>query len=267
MRTHLNRSAGRAGFTLLEMVIGVTILAIIARMLIGATAATSRLTTTGNIHALAQQRGEKAMKRILADLRISGEQVVDGRTFPYVFDDGVAAAPFAAYSYAPAPQTALPTEADFGVMRSIVLCRPTDLDGDGRPEIDANADGVPELDGDGDGIPTDSAADTAGLWDPNAADIDPSTRLVWDHVTVAYVVTTGPTGENELVRLEDNGNVASEVVARGVERIQFDTPQSAIANGEILPLGSVRVRIFFRISDSEGHVYRSSNEALVRLRN
>ncbi len=252
---------------MLEMVIGVTILAIIARMLIGATNASSDMTSAGNIQARAMRMSEKAMTRIAGDLRLSGEQIVNGEAFPYVFDDGAAAAPFAAYSYMPAPMTALPNEADFGVMRSIILCLPTDLDGDGRPEIDANDNGVPELDGDGDGIPTDSAADTAGLWDPTEASIHPTTRLCWSHSTVAYVVSTGPTGESELVRLRGNGVDGREVLATGVERIQFDTRASALAAGEILPLHCVRVRIFFRISDDEGHVYRSSNEAIIRLRN
>ena len=74
----------------------------------------------------------------------------------------------------------------------------------------------------------------------------------------------GPTGENELVRLVANGTEGEEVLARGVERIQFDTPASA---GFTIPTGSVRVRIYFRVTDEEGHVFRSRREALVRPRN
>ncbi|MFT5733781.1 MAG: prepilin-type N-terminal cleavage/methylation domain-containing protein [Planctomycetota bacterium] len=253
----------RAGFTLLEMVISVTVLAVLAMMLILSSQASSTMTSVGNMEARLLRSGEKAMNRIVGDLRMSGAQTLNGRSYPYVYDDGAAADGFGAYAYAPAPMAAQPGDADFGVMRSIILCVPSDLDGDGRPELDADGDGVPELDGDGDGTPTSSAADTVA-WDPNEAEVHAETRLVWDYSDIAYKVRIGPTGENELVRLVSNGAEGTEVLARGVERIQFDT---AVSAGFTIPTGSLRVRIFFRVSDEEGHVYRSRREFLVRPRN
>lgn len=257
------RSPGTGGFTLLEMVISVTVIAVLAKMLVLSSEASSTMTTTGNIEARILNSSEKALARIVEDLRLSGEQTLQGRSYPYVFDGGVATDGFEDYAYVPAPMVALPDDADFGVMRSIVLAVPSDLDGDGRPELDANGNGVPELDGNGDGLHSDDAGDT-GDWNPAEATVATETRLSWDHSDIAYKVLLGPTGENELVRLVSNGVEGREVLARGVERIQFDTPASS---GFTIPTGSVRVRIYFRVTDEEGHVYRSQREAIVRPRN
>jgi prepilin-type N-terminal cleavage/methylation domain-containing protein len=259
-----NKGRGSAGFTLLEMAISVTVIAVLAKMLILSSEASSTMTSTANVEARILKASEKALGRIVQDLRMSGEQTLQGRAYPYVFDGGVAADGFEDYAYIPAPMTALPDDADFGVMRSIVLALPSDLDGDGRPELDANGDGVPELDGNGDGVHSDEFGDTDGLWDPAQATVNADSRLSWDHSDVAYKVLLGPTGENELVRLVSNGLEGREVLARGVERIQFDTPASA---GFTIPTGSIRVRIYFRVTGEEGHVYRSRREAIVRPRN
>ncbi len=246
------------------MVISVTVIAVLAKMLIMSSEASSTMTSTGNMEARIMSASEKALTRIVEDIRMSGDQTLQGRSYPYVFDNGAAADGFEDYTYIPAPMAALPDDADFGIMRSIILALPSDLDGDGRPELDADGDGVPELDGNGDGVHSDDASDTAALWDPADATISADTRLTWDHSDVSYKVLAGPTGENELVRLVSNGLEGREVLARGVERIQFDTPASA---GFTIPTGSVRVRIYFRVTDEEGHVYRSRREAIVRPRN
>ena len=257
-------AAGAAGSTLLEMIISVTVLAVLAKMLVLSSEASSTMTSTGNMEARVLNASEKALGRIVQDLRMSGEQTLQGRSYPYVFDAGVADDGFEDYSYIPGAMAALPDDADFGVMRSIVLALPSDLDGDGRPELDADGNGVPELDVNADGVHSDDASDTGGAWDPALATVDPETGLVWDHSDVTYKVLIGPTGENELVRLVSNGLEGREVLARGVDRIQFDTPASA---GFTIPTGSVRVRIYFRVKDEEGHVYRSQREAIVRPRN
>lgn len=255
----------RDGFTLVEMVIGVTILAVIARLLVGASEASSSMTELGNIEGEVFRQGERALGSILDDLRRSGYVTVDGKAYPHLYDAGVAGPGFEAYAYQPGPQAAVATDPDFGVVRSIVLCLPSDLDNDGRPELDADGDGTPELDADGDGTPTDDPTDVGGLWDPFENTIHPDTRVVWSHQDVGYVVTaTGPGGENELVRLVDGGAGGRKVLARHVERVQFDTPATA---GFTIPGGTVRVRIFFRVPDSQGRVYRSRTEATVRLRN
>ena len=253
-----------SGFTLLEMVISITVLALLAKMLVLSSEASSTMTSTGNVEARIMTSAEKALNRIVADLRMTGEQTIQGRSYPYVYDDGVAADGFESYSYVPAPMAAAAGDSDAGVMRSIILALPSDLDGNGRPELDANGNGVPELDGDGDGVVSDAGTDVDAIWDPASATIVDETRLCWDHSDISYKVVVGPTGENELVRLVANGTEGEEVLARGVERIQFDTPASA---GFTIPTGSVRVRIYFRVTDEEGHVFRSRRQALVRPRN
>ncbi len=263
-----NTGRQRAGSTLLEMIIGVTILAVLAQMLIGASTASSAVTEIGNIEGEVFRQSERAMSRILGDLRRSGFVEVDGRDYPHVFEGGDAGPGFEGHDHAPGPMAAQPGDADFGVMRSIVLCLPSDLDGDGRPELDADQDGTPELDRNGDGVPTDELLDVGRLWHPSLASIHPETGLVWSHADVSYQVTaTGPGGENELVRVVNGvGRVASErkVLARGVERIQFDT---SVSSGYAIPGGTVRVRLFFRVRGSDGKVYRSRIESTVRLRN
>ncbi len=260
-----NTARQRTGSTLLEMIIGVTILAVLAQMLIGASTASSAVTEVGNIEGEVFRQSERAMSRILGDLRSSGFVEMEGREYPHVFEGGDAGAGFEDHDHVPGPMAAAPGDADFGVMRSIVLCLPSDLDGDGRPELDADNDGTPELDRNRDGVPTDDLLDVGRLWHPSLASIHPDTRLVWSHADVSYQVTaTGPGGENELVRVV--GGVGSErtVLARGVERVQFDTSESS---GFTIPGGTVRVRLFFRVRGSDGKVYRSQLESTVRLRN
>ncbi|MEM9380528.1 MAG: type II secretion system protein [Planctomycetota bacterium] len=256
----------RGGFTLVEMILGITVLAILARMLVGASDGIGGLTEAGNIEARIHRSSDEALRWIMRDLRNTGYQGVDGKVYPHILVDGVGTDGFESYTYTPAPTGAAPGDIDFGPTKGIVLCLPSDLDGNGRPELDANANGVPELDGNGDGVVTDTPADTGTLWDPSVASIHPSTKLVWSHEDVKYAVVPGPTGENELVRLVQNGAGGRRVIARSVDRIEFDTQVSAGADGSF-HTDSVRVRIFFRAADSEGHVYRSRSEATVRMRN
>ena len=77
-----------------------------------------------------------------------------------------------------------------------------------------DGDGTPELDGNGDGFVSDDTEDVQGIWDPQANTISATSRLVWSHEDVAYVVLESVAGENELVRLVDNGDGGREVLAR-----------------------------------------------------
>lgn len=263
---NFRKQNGRRGFTLIELTLSITVLAVLARILVGATDSVGSMTETGNIEARLHRSSENALKWILQDLRNSGFQVVDGRTYPHILDNGVGTAGFAAYTYVPAPSAAEPGDPDFGPTRGLVLCLPSDLDGNGRPETDADGDGTPELDGNGDGITTDDPVDVAGLWGAGVGTIHADTRLVWGHDDIAYVVVPGPTGENELVRLVANGAGGRRVIARSVDRIQFDTIQSS-GGGAGFPADAIRVRIFFRATNAKGHAFRSRNEAVVRLKN
>ncbi len=189
----------------------------------------------------------------------------DGKDYPYVFDDGLPAAPeFASQAHAAAPLTAAPRDNDFGPRRSIVLVLPSDLDRDDRPELDSDRDGTPELDGNRDGTYSDDAVDVAALWDDSLNTIHPDTGLVWSHAEVSYVVVVLADGSRVLQRRVDNDVATARVIARHVERVQFDTSESS---GWAIPLDAVRVRIFFRATDEGGRLYRARNEVTVRLRN
>lgn len=260
----MGRTTNSRGFTLVEMLITAVVLGMLAKLVVGASRAASDLTELGTIQSELVRQSNRAMGAIAADLRMSGFETIDGRDFPAVFDGGSGGPGFPEFSFAPAPQAAVPGDPDFGPIRSIVLCMPSDLDGDGRPELDADGDGVPELDGNGDGVPTDDPADTAGIWDSTAAVIHPRTRVVWSRDPIAYQLVQGADGRSELVRVSGPAGAEREVVARGVERIQFDTPASS---GFTIPGGTCRVRVFLRIEDDDGHVFRSQHEAVVRLRN
>ncbi|MEZ6013961.1 MAG: prepilin-type N-terminal cleavage/methylation domain-containing protein [Planctomycetota bacterium] len=261
MQTHSHRS----GFSLVEIVVVVTVLAMLARMLITTTESMSRVTSTGTIEGVLQGEGEDALRSLVKDLRQSGFQTVGGKEFPYVFDGGAPTnLDFALHAYPAAPPTAQPNDPDFGVQRSLVLVLPSDLDRDGRPELDADLDGWPELDGNGDGVYTDDPADVDHLWDENLNTIHPATGLVWSNAEVSYVVVVLADGSRVLQRRVNNDVATARVVARHVERIQCDTPESS---GWTIPLGAVRVRIYFRATDDDGRIYRSRNEVTVRLRN
>jgi len=259
-RTHPTQ---RSAFTLVELVVSLAVLVLLARVLTAATETTTSMTALGNVEAQAQRDAQRALDAILRDLRATGEVTVGGLEYPYVFENGAPEAAYNTHAFVPAPQAAVAGDPDFGALRTIVLAVPSDLDGDGRPELDADRDGTPELDGDGDGVVSDELADI-GPWDPARGEIDIETGLVWSTDCIAYQLVAGPGGENQLVRVVDGGAGGRRTLATGVERVQFDTPASS---GFQIPTGSIRVRIFFRITDGEGHVYRSSNEALVRLRN
>ena len=126
------RQGGRAGFTLLEMILGATILALLAKTMISATTSVSRLTESGNLESRIQRDSDRAMARIMEDLRMSGFHTVNEREYPHIFADGQPASDFGDFEHTSAPQAATPGEADYGPMCSIILCAPSDLDGNGR---------------------------------------------------------------------------------------------------------------------------------------
>ena len=222
------RKQRRAGYTLIEVVVASLILAFLAHTLVESSNFMSRLTSTGNVETLLQLESEKALRRIVDDLRRSGfEDNVGGKAFPYTFEDGNAEGDFEAHAHAPADSEAQPRDLDFGPNREVVFAHPADADGDGRPDLDAGG------------------------------------ALVWSADEISYTVRTR-SGTNYLER---SVNLAdSRPVCRFVERITFEKT-SDLDGGVEFPVNSMRVRLFLRARDSQGALYRHTSEVVVQLRN
>jgi hypothetical protein len=258
------RCASR-GLSLIEVVLVGTILMMLARTLVETSTSMSRVTSSGSTQALLQEQGERALKFILTDLRRSGEVDWNGLEFPYVFSGGVADAGFEQHSHTLSNQEAEAGDADFGVMSEIVLALPSDLDGNGIPDLDMDANGFPEFDGDKDGTASESNEDYAGIdWDPAANTIEDETGVVWSHQEISYVTVTHPDGFNYLERRIDAQATGARRVARDIELVQFDT---WLSSGYTIPINSVRVRIFLRRRTAEGSLFLHQVEAVVKMRN
>ena len=226
MKHITSQSSRRSGFTLLEMTLGMTLMLLLTGALLQSLQSIRGLTTTTGNRANLQTMGDRALLRIMTDLRSSGTDTVAGRDYPYVFRGGVPEPLFAVHAHPPAQENANPGDPDFGPDREIVYLLPQDLDGDRRPDLDANGD------------------------------------LLWSANEMSLVVNTRADGINYLEQRTDGG--APRVLARDVERVVFDDAESS---GFQIPLGSVRVRLFFRRTDTRGTLIRYRNEAVVNLRN
>ncbi len=208
-----NKRNRRSGFTLIEVMLSATILAVLARSLVMVSRGIGSLAQTGGSLSLLQEQSIKAQTALFADLRNSGLMMVAGRTFPHVFEGGEPGVGFEAHAFAPGSQTAEANEVDFGVHGAIVFLEPADMDRDGRPDMDLDLNGVPELDGNRDGVLSEEWADTQA-WDENLYRVDPETGLVWDLAEVRYAVLDGPEGRTYLDR--GVGGVLERRVAHGV---------------------------------------------------
>ena len=93
-------------------------------------------------------------------------------------------------------------------------------------------------------------------------DIDVDGSLMWGADEISFVVVTRADGINYLERRVNAGT--PRVVGHHVERMVIDTAESS---GFAIPLDSIRVRLFFRRTDTNGHLMRYRNEAVVALRN
>jgi hypothetical protein len=183
------RGRRAAGYTLLEVVIASLILAFLAHTLVESSNFMSRMTSTGNVQTVMQIEGEKALAKIVADLRRTGYlDNIGGKNFPYVFTNGVAEAPFENHSHPPADSEADRDDLDFGPNREVVIVAPADADGNGRPDLDADG------------------------------------ALVWSPDEISYTVVTR-SGTNYLERAVNGAD--SRPVCRFVERLVFDTDESS----------------------------------------
>ena len=177
------------GFSLPEVLVVSGILLVVGGAVTAVLARARGLAVTGGELAGLEERSERALHRIVQDLRRSGFDQVDGIDYPYLFEDGNALPPFENHAHAPAAKQAVAGDPDFGPNREIVLVLPADDDGDGIPDIDGSG------------------------------------MLVWGGDEVSYIVVTGPDGVNVLERRTNGGNPLP--VARHVERIVFDDAESS----------------------------------------
>lgn len=183
------RAATRAGFSLVELVVGAGLLVILAGALTQSISGLRGLATSGSTRSDLADDAERALEAILADLKMSGSGVLNGRAYPYFFEDGAASAPDAVFAHGAAPNSAGAGEPDFGPDREIALLRPADADDDNAPDIDGNGD------------------------------------LTWDAVRIAYVRVAGPDGTGELQRRTSDGG--RRHLASRVERVVFDDNASS----------------------------------------
>ena len=256
MRTACTRGP-RAGVSLVEVIIVASLLVLMAASLVASSSDMSRVTSSGNVMARLQGERQDALRRVTQDLRRAGYVTLNGETYPITFEDGAFAPP---HGHPVAPQEAEEGDPDFGIMRELLMVQPADIDRDGRPDMDGNLNGLPELDGNQDGIYSESPEDLVD-WDPLQNPIN-ADGVVWSHDEISYVVILNPDGSNYLERRVNGDAATAERIAQGVELLQFD-----LADGVEVPLGAARVRLFLRMHDPVGTLYRQAGEVTVRLRN
>ncbi len=249
-------SRRRAGFTLVEVAISLTILLILAAGIVEAVHHAGALARGGGAQGRIQMAAQDALSRITEDLTASGFVTTGGKTYPFLFDGGNAGGAFAAHDHAPAAQSAEPGDDDFGASREIVFVRPAFV------EMAQGADGTnhPLFDDDGTPLAVPGGVVVTKRYQFPAIGADGA--AVWDPAEISYVLVTGADGVNELQRRIDG--VRSSVVARGVERVTFDTRVTDPVN---VPVGAVRIRVWLRLLDEEGVLHRRFVESLVRLQN
>lgn len=252
----LKRTFGKqAGMGLVEVSISATILLLLAATMVEAVAQVGALGKAGSVNARLQLGAQDAITRITADLKSAGFVNANGKTYPYLYEDGDADSAFAVHGHAPANEYAQDDEPDFGVNRGIVFVRPTfeemvqDVDGNNWPLVDGNGDA-----NDVSGVQVVKRYQFPAIGNDGSAGFQAE--------EVSYVLVTAADGVNELQRRVDGA--ISSVVARGVERLVFDT---SITDPVGVPVGAVRVRLWLRLRDEGGTVHRQSTGTVVRLQN
>lgn len=220
----------RRGATLLEVVISATLLLMTAGATITSIADMRGAATTATTNTRLAEQGQRAMARIIDDLRRSGFALENGKVFPHLFEEGDAAPEFDLHDHVPAQQAAVFGSPDYVAPRAIVFLQPGDADLPGTPGF-----GRPDVGADG--------------------------ELVWDAREFSYVTTT-INGRNVLQRRVDG--VAPTTVCSDVEWIRFD---DSATPGAQIPATALRVQLALRALDGEGRVVRWRSEAVVRLRN
>jgi len=137
MSTSNHERPVRAGFALLEMMIGVAILLLLVGTLTQSLRSLSQGNSYAEIDGELQAQAGRAMHAVIASLKPSGFVSLDGNSFPYLFEDGNAAGAYMASAHEAPNHSAVAGDPDFGPNREIVFVQPADLDGDNRPDLDA----------------------------------------------------------------------------------------------------------------------------------
>ena len=218
----------RSGFTMVEMMIALAILSIVGVTFALSMRSMASLSSTSATRADVQREGAEALERILADLRASGFVSFPGLGLEYPYLFDDGAA---VAPFAAHAHAVPPGEAE-----------PGDYDFGVTREIVF----LLPADVDGDFLP----------------DVNGAGELNWGLDEISYVLDESADGTVTLQR-RVNG-ITPETIATGVERVVFDDAESS---GWVLPLNSVRVQIFCRVTNYVGQEVRYSVEGTTRLRN
>ncbi len=264
MKRRFPMHSSQSGVSLIEVVLVSAILTLLAKTLGESSDSMSRMTNRGSTRTLLQIEGHKTMDALIEGLGHSSVRTLNGKSYPFTFDDADAGVQFSEHTHALPTMEAQDGDSDFGTLREVVFVLPADLDSDGRPDMDVDLNGVPELDGDGDGVRSESFDDIDGLWDPLTATIDSETGVVWDHTEHSIVLVTDSDGVNRLQRRLDGDATTAQTIATHVERIQVDSPATSLWT---IPLNSLRIQVFFRRLDSRGVLFSHTAEVVVALKN
>lgn len=189
MRFHPSRTNRKAGLTLVELSIGVTLMFIMSGVLVLAMQNMGRLAVANESKANLQTMADDALFEIVEDLRVSSEMQMGGSQFPHVFDGGVPDVNFADHAHGLPASLAEAGDPDAGLDREVIFLLPADADGDGRPDVDGNG------------------------------------RLQWAADEISYTVVTGADGINVLQRRVNGAD--PRIVGRHVERFVVDTAESS----------------------------------------
>lgn len=222
--TFRSAASRRRGFTLLEALVGLTMLLAALGGLATTLERVQLASHAARVEGGLQVDSQRALLEVAAELRRSGVVEFDDVSFPHLFERGEPGPGFENHAHTPAQSDAQAGDPDFGLSREIVFLLPADADGDERPDIDVEG------------------------------------RLDWGMDELSYVLVTRADGRNVLER-RVNG-AAPTAVAYDVERVCFDDAESS---GWQLPLGCVRIRIWFRRTDASGSLHRWFTETLVAL--
>jgi len=215
----------------LEITIASVLLLMTAGMTIRAVVDMRGAATLTTVNSQLSAQGERAMERIMDDLRRSGVANIGLLNYPHMFSAGQAGQGFEHHDHVTAPQAVSEESAEYVTPREIIFLQPADADapgtaGTGRPDVDVNG------------------------------------QLVWDTREFSYVVVA-VNGRNELQRRIDGA--APQVVCRDVEWIRFEDNTQPGAG--FLPTDALRVRMALRDVDATGRPIRWETEVVVRLRN